>query len=68
MSANRKKKITAGTQHTFSQEVLEILDGGLFNFVIRRIAPDERKHIVGQDIGVGIGAVCGAKQTRLAGF
>lgn len=52
--SSQSKQSTISVKRTLSQEVLQVLDRGLFDFVIRRISADERKHIVCQDIRIGV--------------
>jgi hypothetical protein len=47
VSAEEKKmSTTSSVKRTFSQEIFQVLDRGLFDFVIWRIRPDKREHVV----------------------
>lgn len=59
LAPSRQDNSVTTISHTFSQEVLEVLDGSFLNFVIRSVAPDQRQNVVRQDIRVGVRAVNG---------
>ena len=51
----------AGGRLTIVQEVFEVLDRVRLELQIRRVGTDQGKDVIGEDVGIGIGAGIGGK-------